>query len=163
MAVPQGVWDKLTSHAHNFGWTVQEWRHGAKLARVERDRAQERADAARAALDQLISVIDTVAAAGRRAAAIGPALTAEINKLTGALKDAPPLPDDCRPDAVRMRSLKDSVRATNRAAGWPCSSPPRLAPVYSSNDATNTEIDTTSIRPLRWIETEAATWERVCG
>ena len=25
------------------------------------------------------------------------------------------------------------------------------------------EIDATPIRPLRWIETEAAIWERVCG
>lgn len=25
------------------------------------------------------------------------------------------------------------------------------------------EIDATPIRPLRWIETEAATWEKVCG
>ena len=25
------------------------------------------------------------------------------------------------------------------------------------------EIDTTPIRPLRYIETEAAIWERVCG
>lgn len=25
------------------------------------------------------------------------------------------------------------------------------------------EIDATPIRPLRYIETEAATWERVCG
>lgn len=25
------------------------------------------------------------------------------------------------------------------------------------------EIDATPIRPLRWIEVEAATWERVCG
>lgn len=25
------------------------------------------------------------------------------------------------------------------------------------------EIDATPIRPLRWIETEAATWERVCN
>lgn len=25
------------------------------------------------------------------------------------------------------------------------------------------EIDATPIRPLRWIETEAATWEGACG
>lgn len=98
------------------GWMTSGWYHDAKLARVERDQAQGRADAAKASLDQLLADIDAVAAAGRRAAAVGPALTAEINKLTGALKDAPPLPDGCRPDPVRVRSLTDSVRAANRAA-----------------------------------------------
>lgn len=102
--------------AFGAGWMINGWRKDVQIARVERDRSQERADAARVALDQLITDIDAVAAAGRRAAAVGPALTAEINKLTGALKDAPPLPDGCRPDPVRVRSLTDSVRAANRAA-----------------------------------------------
>jgi hypothetical protein len=95
---------------------VLGWRHDASMARMQAEHAQEQADIAQAALDQLISDIDAVAAAGRRAAAIGPALTAEINKITGALKNAPPLPAGCRPDDVRVRSLTDSVRAANRAA-----------------------------------------------
>lgn len=33
------------------GWAVNGWRHDAKLARVERDHSQERAEAAGAALD----------------------------------------------------------------------------------------------------------------
>jgi hypothetical protein len=102
--------------AFGAGWTTQGWRKDAKLVKLERDEAQGRADAAKASIDQLLSDIDAIAAAGRRAAAVGPALTAEINKLTGALKNAPPLPDGCRPDPVRVRSLTDSVRAANRAA-----------------------------------------------
>ncbi len=97
-------------------WTVQDWRYDAKIAGMERDQAVADAQVSRQALSQLQADIDAVAAAGRRAAAVGPSLTAQINKITGALKDAPPLPDNCRPDPVRMRSLTDSVRAANRAA-----------------------------------------------
>lgn len=97
-------------------WTAQSWRYGAEIAGMQRDQAQGRANAAQASLDQLSADIDSIAAAGRRAAAVGPALTAEINKLTGALKNAPPLLTGCRPDPIRVRSLTDSVRAANRAA-----------------------------------------------
>ncbi|WP_322997969.1 hypothetical protein [Castellaniella sp.] len=97
-------------------WTVQGWRHDAKISGMERDKAQVDARASRQALADIQANIETVAAAGRRAAAVGPTLTAQINKLTGALRDAPPLPDGCRPDPVRMRSLESSVDAANRAA-----------------------------------------------
>ncbi|WP_368639448.1 hypothetical protein ABRZ04_10435 [Castellaniella ginsengisoli] len=102
--------------AGGAAWTVQGWRYGAQIAGMERDQARDDAQATHLTLGRLQTDIDSLAAAGRRAAAVGPTLTAQINKLTGALKDAPPLPDGCRPDPVRMRSLTDSVRATNRAA-----------------------------------------------
>lgn len=102
--------------AGGMAWTAQGWRYGAQIADIERDQAQGRADAAQVTLDQLRQDIDAIATAGRRAAAVGPTLTAQINKLTGALKNAPPLPDGCRPDSVRVRNLTDSARATNSAA-----------------------------------------------
>ncbi|MBV2182349.1 MAG: hypothetical protein KUL86_14110 [Castellaniella sp.] len=102
--------------AAGAAWTVQGWRYGAQIAGMERDQARADAQASHQALSQLQADIDAVAAAGRRAAAVGPSLTAQINKITGALKDAPPLPDNCRPDPVRMRSLESAVDAANRAA-----------------------------------------------
>ena len=102
--------------AAGAAWTAQGWRYGAQIARIEAKQANGRADAAEKALTQLHQDINAIAAAGRRAAAVGTALTAEINKLTGALKNATPLPADCRPDPVRVRSLTDAVRAANRAA-----------------------------------------------
>lgn len=103
-------------------WVVQGWRYDAKITRIERDQAIDQAESAQLSLKQLKADIDSIAAAGRRVAAVGPALTAEINKITGALKNAPPLSDDCRPDPIRMRSLTDAVRAANRAAaGQPVS------------------------------------------
>jgi hypothetical protein len=97
-------------------WTAQGWRYGAQIAGIERDQAKGASLQAQATIAQLLSDIDAIASAGRRAAAVGPALTSEINKITGALKDATSLPDDCRPDPIRVRSLTDSVRAANRAA-----------------------------------------------
>lgn len=44
--------------------------------------------------------LTTIAQAGRRAAAVAPQLTAEVNKLSGALEDAKSLPADCRPLAL---------------------------------------------------------------
>ena len=102
--------------AFGSGWVVQGWRYDAKITRIERDQAIDRAESAQFSLTQLMADIDSIAAAGRREAVVGPALTAEINKITGALKNAPPLSHDCRPDPIRMRSLTDAVRAANRAA-----------------------------------------------
>lgn len=102
--------------AGGAAWTVQGWRYGAEIAGIQRDQARADAQASRQALADIQANIETIAAAGRRAAAVGPSLTAQINKLTGALRDAPPLPDGCRPDPVRMRSLESAVDAANRAA-----------------------------------------------
>jgi hypothetical protein len=102
--------------AFGSAWTVQGWRYDAKITSIERDQALDLAESAQLSLTQLKADIDSIAAAGRRVAAVGPALTAEINKITGALKNAPPLSDDCRPDPVRLRGLTDAVRAANRAA-----------------------------------------------
>jgi hypothetical protein len=97
-------------------WVVQGWRYDAKITRIERDQAVDQAEYAELSLTQLKADIDSIAAAGRRVASVSTALTAEINKITGALKNAPPLSDDCRPDPIRLRSLTDAVRAANRAA-----------------------------------------------
>jgi hypothetical protein len=102
--------------AGGAAWKVQGWRYGAEIAGMERDQARADARASQQALADIQANIETVAAAGRRAAAVGPTLTAQINKITGALRDAPPLPDNCRPDPVRMRSLESAVDAANRAA-----------------------------------------------
>lgn len=108
--------------AFGSAWVVQGWRYDAKISRIERDQAVDLAESAQLSLTQLKADIDSIAAAGRRVAAVGPALTAEINKITGALKNAPPLSDDCRPDPITVRSLTDAVRAANRAAaGQPVS------------------------------------------
>lgn len=97
-------------------WFIQSLRWRADVAGLQRAQAQADARAAAQALAVLQGDIETLAAAGRRAAAVGPTLTAQINKITGALKNAPPLPDGCRPDPVRMRSLESAVDAANRAA-----------------------------------------------
>src|SRR5690606_7728229 len=69
----------LTGAAASGGaWMAQQWRYEARIAVIQRGQAESRADAAHAALNRLAADINVVAAAGRRAAAVGPALTAEI-------------------------------------------------------------------------------------
>lgn len=99
-----------------LAWAVQALRWQADVAGLQRAQAQADARAATQALATLQGDIEMLATAGRRAAAVGPTLTAQINKITGALKNAPPLPDGCRPDPIRVRSLESAVDAANRAA-----------------------------------------------
>lgn len=95
---------------------AQEWRLGVKIAECQRDQAQAQASAATTSLSQLTTDLQGVAAAARRASETAEQLPAQISIISKALKDAKPLPAGCRPDADRVRSLTDAVRAANRAA-----------------------------------------------
>lgn len=95
---------------------AQEWRWGARMARVERDQQSARADANAGALDSLQADLQTIGEAATRAAAVAPQLTARVGVLSQALKNATPLPTGCRPDDLRVRTLTDSVRAARDAA-----------------------------------------------
>lgn len=97
-------------------WLVQGWRYEAKISNIEREQASLEAEAAKRAVKTLHTDIDRISAAAKEAMQVAPALTAQVNTLSKALKNATPLPADCFPDADRVRSLTESVRAANRAA-----------------------------------------------
>ncbi|CAM4096049.1 hypothetical protein BOTU111921_11485 [Bordetella tumbae] len=94
----------------------QEWRLGSQIAECQREQAQTKSDVATASLNQITNDIQNIATAAQRARETAERLPDQIGKISKALKDAQPLPDGCRPDADRVRSLADSVRAANRAA-----------------------------------------------
>jgi len=102
--------------AGGAAWIVQGWRWDAKLARQEAQVAKDDADVARAALAQTAKDIQVVATAAAQVAGVAPQVTAAMGKLNQELKNANPLPAGCRPDGVRVRTLKDAVSAANRAA-----------------------------------------------
>ena len=102
--------------AGGAAWVVQGWRWDAKLARQETRVAKDDADVARAALAQTTKDIQAVATAAAQAAGVAPQVAAAMGKLNQELKNANPLPAGCRPDDVRVRTLKDAVSAANRAA-----------------------------------------------
>lgn len=102
--------------AGGAAWTAQGWRKDAVIADLRLDRAQADLSVVRQALATTEADITRMADAARAAARTAPALTAQMKEISKALENANPLPAGCRPDADRVRSLTDAVRATNRAA-----------------------------------------------
>lgn len=97
-------------------WFVLGAFHGREVAELRLERSRDDLAVAREAIQQTNSDLTAMAKSARAAAAAGPELTASIGALSKALKSANPLPAGCRPDADRVRSLTDSVRAARGAA-----------------------------------------------
>ena len=88
------------------GWKVTSWH-------AEKEKAEtELANSRQIISDMEVAAGKIVSAANDHLADIGP-LRTSISALKKELKDAIPLPADCRPDDVRMRGLRDAVRAAN--------------------------------------------------
>lgn len=97
-------------------WFVLGAFHGREIAELQLERSRDDLAVAREAIQQTNSDLTAMAKSARAAVAVGPELTASIGALSKALKNANPLPAGCRPDADRVRSLTDSVRAARGAA-----------------------------------------------
>lgn len=96
-------------------WYVLAAVHGQALAELRLERTADELAVARGSIEQTNRDLQAMAESARAAAAVGPKLTASIGALSKALKNANPLPAGCRPDADRVRTLTDAVRATNGA------------------------------------------------
>lgn len=97
-------------------WYVLAAVHGQALAELRLERTADDLAVARGSIEQTNRDLQAMAQNARAAAAIGPELTASIGALSKALKNANPLPAGCRPDADRVRTLTDAVRAARGAA-----------------------------------------------
>ena len=98
------------------GWAINGWRLGAELASEKAARAQDRAAQARAALSTLQADAAAIHQAATEYAGIQSNLAPKLAALTKELRNAPRLPADCRPDAVRVRNLDAAIDAANQAA-----------------------------------------------
>ncbi|KQZ96151.1 hypothetical protein [Achromobacter sp. Root565] len=96
-------------------WYVLGAVHGKELAELKLERNADDLVVARGSIEQTNRDLQSMAENARAAAAIGPELTASIGALSKALKNANPLPAGCRPDADRVRTLTDAVRAARGA------------------------------------------------
>lgn len=90
------------------------------IAEMERDKANDGLVAANTVLKQFTADVGAIHSA---AVSFG-GIQADLDtQLRNASKDfhvaikAHPLPADCKPDAVRLRSLANAITATNSAAG----------------------------------------------
>lgn len=98
------------------GWAVNGWRKDAEIAELTAARAQADLVSANLALSEIKEAGEKIRqnADAYRAAQSG--LGAKLEAIRKELKNAKPLPADCRPDAQRVRSLSDAVGAAKQAA-----------------------------------------------
>ena len=100
-------------------WQVQAWRADARIAVLQKDMSDNAATQARAALDDLSAAAANINIASAAAQADNKALAIQLAAIRKDLKNAKPLPADCKPDADRLRSLTRAVEASNAAAARP--------------------------------------------
>lgn len=92
-----------------------------KIATIERDDAIKAKDDTQAVLDQFTKDAKVVHAAAVKAQTDVAGVNDQLSLIRKGLqnakttKAAPALPADCAPDAIRVRSLADSVNTVNRA------------------------------------------------
>lgn len=90
------------------------------IANMERDKVSSDLAAANTALQQFTAdtntIHDAAAAFDSVQFSLNKALVTISRDFNSAIK-AHPLPVDCKPDAVRLRSLSAAIAATNTAAG----------------------------------------------
>lgn len=96
------------------GWFANGWRHGAEIAELRRAHAEFRAGLSEAALVSLQAEAADVRRAATEFAAIQSTLAPRMTALTKELRNAKPLPADCRPDPVRVRNLDAAIDAANQ-------------------------------------------------
>ena len=116
------IWFKLAGVAVlacaliGIGWTAQGWRKDAEIAKLQADRANDSATQAKGALADLTTASKTINDAAARFAGQQTTLGSKLDAIQKEMKNAKPLPPDCRPDAFRLRSLEAAVSAANEAA-----------------------------------------------
>lgn len=97
------------------GWLVQSWRLNEKIAELQATRSNEIAVQSQDALKDLKEASANINAAALGAKSDNTTLTNQIAALRKDIKNAKPLPPDCKPDDVRMRNLAGAISATNKA------------------------------------------------
>lgn len=105
--------------AAGSAWQIQDWRLGAKIATLKKGQSDNAALQAQGALDDLAAAAKTINQAAAAARVDNTHLAAQLGAIRKELKNAKPLPADCKPDPERLRSLTAAVDATNQAAARP--------------------------------------------
>jgi hypothetical protein len=98
------------------GWTANGWRLDAKLADVKATDAGEKATQAAQTVTDIKRDADQIHEAATAFLKSQQALGPKFDALAKEMKNAQPLPPDCRPDAFRVRNLESAIDAANAAA-----------------------------------------------
>lgn len=101
--------------AFSMGWLFQGWRLNGEIANIRKEQATQIAKDANTALTDLKEATKGINDAAKGAQTEKITLANQIAALRKDIKNAKPLPVDCKPDDVRMRNLSGAVSATNKA------------------------------------------------
>lgn len=97
------------------GWAANGWRHGTEIAELQRAHAETMRSQSELALATLQADAAVITKAAAEFATIQSTLAPRMTALTKELRNATPLPADCRPDPVRVRNLDAAIDAANQA------------------------------------------------
>lgn len=98
------------------GWTANGWRKDAELAELTAARSQADLATTDQALQDLRAAGASIRQKADELAGIQSTLGAKLDAIRKDMKNARPLPVDCRPDDFRVRKLSDAVEAAKQAA-----------------------------------------------
>jgi hypothetical protein len=98
------------------GWQVNGWRLHADVADLKTQAAETRAKGAEQGLQDLTNAAALIKGQADSFQGLKLDLTGQFAQLRKDLKNAPPLPVDCKPDDFRVRKLHDAIDAANQAA-----------------------------------------------
>jgi len=104
------------------GWTANGWRKDRQISEMYGKESMAIATSANAALSALESSIRVINTAAISAKATNNDLALQLALIRKDLKNAKPLPFDCRPDVVRVSNLNDTIDTANKAIARPISS-----------------------------------------
>lgn len=98
------------------GWTANGWRLHADISAIEAKQAGDLAASTTAAMTDLKTAAAAINTAANEYAGVAGRLDVKLDQIKKDMKNAKPLPVDCRPDAVRVRDLGAAIDAANEAA-----------------------------------------------
>jgi hypothetical protein len=97
------------------GWFTNGWRHDAEIAELQRAHAETMRSQSELALTTLQSDAARITEAATEFATIQSTLEPRMSALTKELRNAKPLPADCRPDLGRVQNLNAAIDAANKS------------------------------------------------
>lgn len=100
------------------GWTANGWRLNGKIATIKAEYAQAETVAHQQALQDLVTATAEIKRAADEYTTVETRTSRKIDVLrkeVGEYAKQNPLPAECRPDAIRVRKLSDSIDAANEA------------------------------------------------
>lgn len=106
----------LVALAGAAGWTAQGWRKDAEIAGLKATQSKQEAKDATGALTDYQTTAKAIAEAASGAQGSNASTAAALRAIRQEMKNAKPLPADCRPDADRLRKRNAAIEAYNRAA-----------------------------------------------